>query len=114
MRAGRMRCCFRSSRLNDDDWFAESHFACSGKEGACVADGFHIQKNALRLRVLAKKRNQISPTHIEHRAGRDDGAESNLFLKAPIKDCRQQGSALTEEGYVASPGDVLCKGRVES
>ena len=63
--------------------------------------------------VLSEIRNQVSPAHVQHRAGRNDRAESDICLKTPIQNRRQQGSTLAEKRHIPRLRDVPCEGRVE-
>ena len=57
---------------------------------------------------------QVAPTDIEHRAGRDNRAESDLFDLAPIENRGQQCAALAQKGDIAGLGRILGEGGVQS
>ena len=84
--------------FDDNDGLGQRHFARGGEESARVADGFHVANNAPGMRVVAEIVDEIAPADIEHRANRDEAAEADVFLEAPVEDGRAERAALADEG----------------
>ena len=105
---------FGAAGFDDDDRFAEGNFARGGEEGASVADGFHVEKDALGVVVGAEVGEEIAPADVEHGAGGNDGAEADVFGETPIENGGEERAALAEESDAAGAGDVLGEGGVEA
>ena len=108
------RSCFRAARFDDNDRLVERNFPRGGEERSRVPDRFHVDKNAFRVWFIAKMRQQIAPTDVEHGAGRDNRAEPQLFHEAPVENRGQQCAALAEEGHVAGTCYVLREGGIQT
>ena len=97
-RAGVRRGGFRgglgAAGLDDDDRFRQRHFARGGQKRPRIANGFHVDDNAFRIRIVAEMINQIAPADIEHGAKRDERAKADIFLQAPIENRRAERAAL--------------------
>src|SRR5579871_2770269 len=113
MRRSGAGCFFRSTCLNNNDRLAESDLAGGRKKRSCVAHRLHIKENALRVGIVAEVINKIAPSHVEHGSCRDDRAEANLFLLAPIENRGLQRTALAEKCDATFFGQSLCEGCVE-
>ncbi len=107
VRGGSPRGLLRSTGLDHDDRLGECDFTRCGQERPRISHGFHVEQDALGVRVVAKVVDQIAPINIQHRTGRDDRAEANLFALAPVEDRDQKRSTLTQERDVARPGCVF-------
>ena len=68
----------------------------------------------MSVRIIAKVIDQVAPTHIQHRACRDDCTEAHLLTLAPVEDRGQQRSALAEKGDTPRSRHILGKGGVET
>ena len=65
------------------------------------------------MRIVSQVKDQLSPTHIDHRPDGYEGAESDHFTEAPVENGRAHGAALTDEAYVAWMGHCVGKCRVQ-
>ena len=109
-----LRCGFRPARLDHDDRFAERHFARRRKKAARIADRFHVSRMLCVCGSSPKKSNQVAPAHVEHRSGRNNGAEPYILLQTPVENRRQQSAALAEKRDIARLHDALRKRRVRA
>ena len=115
----RMRGCrfggrIGSSRLDDNDRLVQRHFPRRGKERTGVADGLHVNQNALGAWIVAEIINQIAPVHIEHRSGGDECAEPHTLAQAPVQNRGQKRATLADESDIARQGNSLCECRIQS
>jgi len=94
-------------RLDDDDRFGKRDFAGGRQNDPRVTHGFHVDEDALGVRVVAKSSRSNRPIDIKHRAGGNDGAEANLFAVAPVENSDLQSSTLTQERNVAGLGSFF-------
>src|SRR5579862_9455369 len=97
MRCSCTRGGFGASSFDDDDGLAKRDLACSRKKGARVAHRFHVEQNALGVGIVAEVIDEISPAYVEHGAGGNNGAESHVFLLAPVEDGGLQRAALAKK-----------------
>src|SRR5262249_34665717 len=65
-------------------------------------------------RIVAEVADEVAPADVQHRAGRNDAAKTDLEGNRPIENRGQQGAALAEEGPVASSGSTLGKGGIQA
>jgi hypothetical protein len=56
---------------------------------------------------------EIAPSHVEHGAFGNKGAETDLLAKAPVEDGGAQSAALAYEAYIARQGHRTGEGGVE-
>ena len=65
------------------------------------------------MRIGAKIVNEIAPTDIEHRPDRDERAETQGFVNAPIENRSAERAALTDERHTPGVRHVRREGAVE-
>jgi hypothetical protein len=111
--SGSLGSSLGASRLDDDDRFGQRHFAGSGEERPGVADRFHVDDDALGVRIVSQIIDEVAPVHVQHRADRDEGTEADVLAQAPVEDGGAQRAALADEAHTAAPGDRAGKGRVQ-
>ncbi len=102
------------ARLDHDDRLGQRHLARRRQERPRIADRFHVDHDALGVRVVAEVVDQVAPADVEHRADRDERAEADVHLQAPVEDGRAEGAALADEADGARPGDLGGEGGVEA
>src|SRR5687768_6272856 len=97
MRGRRLSRRSGAPSLDDDNRLAEGDFTRSRQERASIAYRFHVDDDAVRLRVIAEVINQVAPADIKHGANRDESAEADVFLKAPVENRCAERAALADE-----------------
>src|SRR5438552_17871335 len=98
MRRGGLGGLLGTAGFNHDDGFVQRYFSRGGEKRARVADRFHVDHDAARVRIVAQVIDQIAPTYVEHRTGRDEGAEADLLTQAPVENGGTHRAALADEG----------------
>src|SRR5581483_1599024 len=103
-----------ASGLDDDDWLGQRDFAGGGEERPRVADGFHVDDDRVRPRVIAEVADEVAPVDVEHRADGNEGAEADHFLDAPVEHGRTKRAALADERDVARTRDSVREGSIQA
>ena len=114
MRRGCLGRRFRPPRLEHDDRLGQRHLTRGRQERARIADRFHVNHDALGIRVITEIIDQVAPADIKHRADRDERTESDVRSEAPVEDGRAQGAALADETDRTRPSGLSGKGRVHA
>ena len=80
MRRGGPGSAFGSAGFDHDDRLGIGYLASSREEGAGVADGFHVNDDALGVGIIAQIIDQVTPAHVEHRADGDEGLKPTFAV----------------------------------
>ena len=67
MRGGGLGGLRGASGFDHDDRLGEGYLAGGGQKRPRVADGFHVDDDAARVRIITQMVNQVTPADIEHR-----------------------------------------------
>ena len=112
---GSRPCRLRAaSALEDDDRFSQRYLARRREEGACVAHRLHVDEDALRPPIVVEVVDHVAPPDVQQGPQGDEGAEADVFLKAPVEDGGLQRAALAEEGDLAFAGHRPRERRVQA
>ena len=98
--------------LDHDDRLGHGHLARRRKEGARVADRFHVHHDAGGPWIISQVVDQVTPADIEHRTYGDEGAEAHRLAQAPVQHRGTEGAALADEAYAARPGGFRGEGGI--
>ena len=107
VRGGSMGGGFGASGFDHDDWLGERNFARRRQERASISDGLHVHDDGVRPRIAAQVVDQVSPTHVQHGADRNEGTEPNQFLLCPVENRGAQSTTLTDERHIARPRQMM-------
>ncbi len=113
MRGGGLGRGRGAPRLDHDDRLGQRDLACGGDERARIADGLHVDHDAVRVRVVAEIIDQVAPVDVEHRADRDAGAEADVLAETPVEHRGKQRAALADKGDRAWARHRARKGRIQ-
>ena len=115
VRRGRLGRRLGPPRLDHDDRLGQGHLTRGRQER-----GAHRRSIPCRSTIhfvygiITQVIDQVAPPDIKHRADRDERAETDVRLEAPVEDGRAQGAALADESNRARPGDLGGEGRVHT
>ena len=99
--------------LDHDDRLGQRDLARGGDEGARIADGLHVDHDAVGVRIVAEIIDQVAPVDVEHRADGDAGAEADVFAETPVEHGCEQRAALADEAHRAGARHGARKGCVQ-
>src|SRR6185436_13277719 len=83
MRTGRPGGGVCSTHLEHDDRLGERDFSSGREKRARIADRLHVAEDAPGVRVVTEVSDEITPSHIKHRADRNKPAEADVFAETP-------------------------------
>mgnify|MGYP007107677663 CR=1 FL=1 len=104
MGSGRLGTLGKSPRFDNNDGFTHCKSTCRTHKLLCVADPFHVEQDASRVRILAEKIDEVTEIHIAHGAERGKHAESDMLGNCPVKYCTTQRTTLGYESDVSGWG----------
>jgi hypothetical protein len=99
--------------LEGDDRLLPGERARRGHEAPGVRDGFDVEDDGPRVRVLAEVVDEVAEVHVERVPDRHEVRESDPALQRPVEHRRAQRARLRDERDVTVLGECRREARVQ-
>ena len=114
VRAGGTCAGCRATGLHRNDRFRTSHAASDAAELAWISEGFEVEQNDIRIRVVFPVLEQVVRRHVGLVADRHEGRETQAPLGRSLQDCKAERTTLRREADVARRKSLWAEGGVEA